>query len=177
MNLVLTDTTYEMFSFWGYMKLNKYEIKNYKESSCNGFSKELFTEMRKIGFSNHIVETKVDFTKWNEIAYGNYNLKEIEYNDFVGMSIQQIREDIDYYLLNVGEDKTLHKGNRNFLINIFNQKFYRLIPANSFCVKFKPVLSVLNKKLSWGGQFSHFQSYIFVTFDCKEVFYLEFGYD
>ncbi len=177
MSLEVVNKTYEMFSFWGYMKLIKYKYKNYRESSCIGFSKELFTEMKQIGFSNHLIETNVNFDKWNEVPYGNYNLKQIDYGDFTEVSLQQIKGDIDYYLLNEGANETLSIEYRSLLIDTFNRKFYQLIPTASFSVKFKPLLSIVDKKLSWGGQFDHFQSYIFVSINCEEVIYLEFGYD
>lgn len=177
MSLEIVSQEYEMFSFWGYMKLIKYEYKSRQEGACTGFSKDLFLEMKKIGFSNHIIETKVDYDKWEEIPYGNYNLKKIQLTDFIEIPFNEIKASISAYLISEVSNEALQNDQRALLVRVFNNKFYQLIPEESICVKFKPNLSSVNKKLSWGGQFIHFQSYIFVSPNCKEVFYLEFGYD
>lgn len=177
--ITLINTINNTYPRWGYMLLNTYQINYAKryESDIER-SKYYFNKIKGMGFRDKV--TDLNSSQYEEIIYGNYNLKKIYFEDFKNLSFENCKTDVYHYIKSTHPIYKLNDDEVHFLFHLIIENYFKQI--------YTPVLSLKldinkleqeGKRLSFKGYFDHFQAYLFFFpgGNMEIVHYLELGCD
>jgi hypothetical protein len=166
------------FSNWGYIKLDIFDIaSDQTELFSNDFS-SIIECLQKKGFNNSVEELAIDYENWDEIEYGNYNLKKIKISNFRQLEYSDSIESIKNYIYFTDELITGSLSAAPSYYKYFNEIFIPHLSDCGFVFELITEKKLTSKLLlSWGGRYEHFKTFIFICPNSNAIKHLEMGRD